>query len=98
MARHPALTLNAMNFRRLPPDPAREPDDAWAQTRPSALYAPEPRRQPPLREVLQGLDSRVLEGETVFDQLFGALPDGPGHAAPGHQPNSQPNGRTPNRR
>ncbi len=91
-----------MNFNRLPPDPARAPDDAWAQTRPSTLSAPAPRRQPPLREVLQGLDSRELEGQTVFDQLFGAPPDGPDHAAPAHrpngQPNGQPNGRTPNRR
>ena len=34
------------------------------------------RVQPPLREVLQGLDARELEGETVFDQLFGPKPDG----------------------
>jgi len=41
------------------------------------LSAPEPldtrRVQPPLREVLKGLDARELEGETVFDQLFGDL-------------------------
>jgi hypothetical protein len=32
--------------------------------------------QPPLREVLKGLDARELEGETVFDQSFGAGPGG----------------------
>jgi len=39
---------------------------------PSAAPSP-PRTQPPLREVLKGLDTRELEGETVFDQLFGHL-------------------------
>lgn len=34
------------------------------------------RPQPPLQEVLKGLDSRELEGQTVFDQLFGPQPDG----------------------
>ncbi len=44
----------------------------WQPTEAGALM-PEPagRRQPPLREVLKGLDARELEGETVFDQLFG---------------------------
>lgn len=94
-----AFTLSTMNFRRLPPDPTRASGDAWAQTCPSELTPPAPRRQPPLREVLQGLDSRELEGPTVFDQLFGVLPDapaGPGRPAwtpPGHQAN----GRTPNK-
>lgn len=37
---------------------------AWAGHRP----------QPPLREVLQGLDVRELDGETLFDQLFGPPP------------------------
>ncbi len=32
------------------------------------------RLQPPLKEVLKGLDARELEGETVFDQLFGPKP------------------------
>ena len=35
-----------------------------------------PRVQPPLQEVLRGLDARELEGETVFDQLFGPQPVG----------------------
>jgi hypothetical protein len=35
------------------------------------------RLQPPLREVLKGLDARELEGQTVFDQLFGPQPDDP---------------------
>lgn len=34
------------------------------------------RSQPPLQEVLKGLDARELEGQSVFDQLFGPLPDG----------------------
>jgi hypothetical protein len=44
----------------------------WQPTQAGALL-PEPpsRRQPPLREVLKGLDLRELEGQTVFDQLFG---------------------------
>ncbi len=41
---------------------------------------PAARVQPPLQEVLKGLDARELEGETVFDQLFGVGPDDP--AAP----------------
>ena len=64
---------------------------AWQRTTPGALDAlaavtapaPAPARaptgprvQPPLQEVLQGLDTRELEGQTVFDQLFGPKPDG----------------------
>ncbi|MES2719019.1 MAG: hypothetical protein V4795_24885 [Pseudomonadota bacterium] len=57
---------------------------AWQATTPGELaplaaraaMAPGRRPQPPLQEVLQGLDSRELEGPTVFDQLFGPLPDG----------------------
>lgn len=45
-----------------------------APTPPAPL--PGTRPQPPLQEVLKGLDSRELEGQTVFDQLFGTLPDG----------------------
>ncbi len=37
---------------------------------------PRARVQPPLQEVLQGLDARELEGQTVFDQLFGPKPEG----------------------
>ena len=92
-----AFTLGRMNFSRLPPDPTRASGDAWAQTCPSELTAPAPRRQPPLREVLQGLDSREQEGPTVFDQLFGTLPDAASRPHAGHQPNHQTNGRTPNK-
>jgi hypothetical protein len=61
---------------------------AWQRTTPGALppAAPAPapaiaaragpRVQPPLQEVLRGLDARELEGETVFDQLFGPQPEG----------------------
>lgn len=62
-------------MRRLNPRPTAEAEDAWAQTRPSPLHMPGARVQPPLREVLQGLDARELEGPTVFDQLFGPLPE-----------------------
>lgn len=93
-----------MNFRRLLPNPASGPDDAWAQTCPGDLMPMVARRQPPLQEVLHGLDSRELEGPTVFDQLFGNLPEpAPGtgrqpqrQAQP--QPAAQANGRTPNSR
>lgn len=52
---------------------------AWQRTSPSPL-AESPvvpasqRQQPPLQEVIRGLDARELEGETVFDQLFGSTP------------------------
>ena len=61
---------------------------AWQRTTPGGLpsAAPAPGRasaardgprvQPPLQEVLRGLDARELEGETVFDQLFGPQPEG----------------------
>ena len=62
---------------------------AWQRTTPGALDAlaavpapaparapAAPRLQPPLKEVLHGLDTRELEGQTVFDQLFGPKPDG----------------------
>ena len=55
------------------PSPASSPEwpPADAGTR-----LPQTRRQPPLREVLKGLHVRELEGQTVFDQLFGpAAPD-----------------------
>ena len=66
---------------------------AWQRTTPGALdalaTAPAPARapagprpQPPLREVLQGLDTRELEGQTVFDQLFGPKPDGDPRRSP----------------
>jgi hypothetical protein len=60
--------------------------NAWQHTLPGELpldgsevgplLRPLSRVQPPLREVLQGLDARELEGETVFDQLFGPQPEG----------------------
>lgn len=69
-------------FRPPPPptsgnSPARgatEGGNEWQDTRPSQvdeLPEPPPRQQPPLQEVLKGLDARELEGQTVFDQLFG---------------------------
>ena len=52
-----------------------EPINPWPRSRPADLQPPSaPRPQPPLREVLKGLELRELEGETVFDQLFGQLP------------------------
>jgi hypothetical protein len=55
------------------------PDPAWQATTPGALAPPAAagrRPQPPLREVLKGLDARELEGPTVFDQLFGPQQQG----------------------
>ena len=69
-----------MRLRLLPPDPTRghrPAADDWQDTQPGQLPAGVPvaaRRQPPLTEVLQGLDARELEGQTVFDQLFGHPP------------------------
>lgn len=73
-----------MRLRPLPPDPTRghrPAADAWQDTQPGELPASMPasplavaRRHPPLTEVLQGLDARELEGQTVFDQLFGHPP------------------------
>jgi hypothetical protein len=62
-----------MSNTRPPPDPG----SPWQRTRAGALPPSAPQRtptrvQPPLRETLKGLDVRELEGETVFDQLFGA--------------------------
>jgi hypothetical protein len=54
-----------------------EPGRPWQRSRPADLQplaTPRPRPQPPLREVFKGLDVRELEGETVFDQLFGQPP------------------------
>ncbi len=50
------------------PSPALSPD--WPPHDAGTLL-PQTRRQPPLREVLKGLHVRELEGQTVFDQLFG---------------------------
>ena len=69
-----------MRLRPLPPDPSRghrPTADDWQDTQPGALPAATSvalRRHPPLTEVLQGLDARELEGQTVFDQLFGSTP------------------------
>jgi hypothetical protein len=58
-----------------PPSPAHS-GPAWQQPRASDPPPAPQRPQPPLREVLKGLDARELEGETVFDQLFGLPPHG----------------------
>ena len=65
-----------MIYRRRPTAPNPSPGQAsgsdWQSTEAGALLPELPnRRQPPLREVLKGLDARELEGQTVFDQLFG---------------------------
>ncbi len=52
------------------------------ESEPGPVLRPLSRVQPPLREVLQGLDARELEGETVFDQLFGHKSDGDPRLAP----------------
>ncbi len=58
-----------------PPATPVDPGRARPPTRPGDLPQPAPSRpQPPLREVLKGLEVRELEGETVFDQLFGLPP------------------------
>lgn len=62
-----------MKHAPAPADPGR----AWQPTRSGDLpQTGAPRPQPPLREVFKGLDVRELEGETVFDQLFGLPPHG----------------------
>ena len=59
------------------PSAPHEPGRPWQPTRSGDLPLPNaPRPQPPLREVLKGLDVRELEGETVFDQFFGLPPHG----------------------
>ena len=73
-------SLPAMRTTRPPLHDRR----AWQDTTPGELapatgqadLRPGTRVQPPLQEVLQGLDARELEGETVFDQLFGPRPGG----------------------
>lgn len=67
--------MRTMNDRR----PTSKPGRAWQRTAPGPL--PETpvvpashRQQPPLQEVIRGLDARELQGETVFDQLFGETP------------------------
>jgi len=63
-----------MIHRRRPtaPTPSPAAGREWQPTEAGGLLPESPsRRQPPLREVLKGLDARELEGQTVFDQLFG---------------------------
>lgn len=64
--------------RNVPPP---QPDRAWQPTLAGDLAPPPapaaPRPQPPLREVIKGLDTRELDSQTVFDQLFGELPQTP---------------------
>ena len=76
----PGGSLSAMIKKRIP----FSEQHAWQDTTPGMLTTtavaapgkPGSRVQPPLQEVLQGLEARVLEGETVFDQLFGPWPEG----------------------
>lgn len=60
------------------PAPASaETDRSWQRSRSADLPPPAtPRPQPPLREVIEGLDVRELDGETVFDQFFNLPPHG----------------------
>jgi hypothetical protein len=64
-------------MRRYPRQPAAavaQDDPSWQDTSPAPLDQPvlvSRRPQPPMREVIKGLDTRELEGQTVFDQLFG---------------------------
>ena len=62
-----------MTQRHRPTAPKLDPAASRAQqpTEAGALLPGSRRRQPPLREVLKGLDARELEGESVFNQLFG---------------------------
>ena len=60
-----------MIHRRRPPSAAPAPDHTWQLTQPGGLPEPSAREQAPLKEVLKGLELRELEGETLFDQLFG---------------------------
>ena len=62
-----------MSEQRLPP----RSGPAWQATLPCPLPEPvaQPQRsQPPLTEKIKGLATRELEGQTVFDQLFGGTP------------------------
>ena len=54
--------------------PPAQTSPTGQRTHPGELPPPANRAQPPLREVIKGLDARELEGQTVFDQLFGAEP------------------------
>lgn len=68
-------------FAKPPADPRAEAPREWQNTCPAPLDLESleppprarstPREQPPLQEVLKGLETRELEGQTVFDQLFG---------------------------
>ncbi len=73
------------------------PGPDWQTTQSSPLTPTPPRVQPPLREVLKGLDARELEGETVFDQLFGPELKPPsnrgGPKNPPHKPHHKPTGK-----
>ena len=68
-----------MRLRRWLPHPTHRQtaaDEPWPDTQPGdwLAQAAATRCQPPLTEVLQGLDARELEGQTVFDQHFGNVP------------------------
>ena len=70
--RDPAQNQPTMTDRHRPTGPSLSPaaSHEWPPHDAGTLL-PQQRRQPPLREVLKGLHVRELEGETVFDQLFG---------------------------
>jgi hypothetical protein len=54
-----------------------DPSPSWPRSRSGDLPPPATSRlQPPLREVIQGLDVRELDDETVFDQFFDLPPHG----------------------
>ena len=62
-----------MTYPRPPLTPVPATSGSGQPTGPRYKPAAEAARrpQPPLKEVLKGLDTRELEGPTVFDQLFG---------------------------
>ncbi len=80
------LRLAAKMNQNVPPP---KPDRAWQPTLAGDLAPPAPaapRPQPPLREAIKGLDTRELDSQTVFDQLFGDLPEKPDKPGPPNKP------------
>mgnify|MGYP000884487742 FL=1 len=69
-----------MSDTRQPPsdDHGRQPGTASGAVLPQATAAADTtrRHQPPLQEVLKGLDAREMESSSIFDQLFGPLAEG----------------------
>lgn len=75
ISNHRRPSTNSCDWQRTTPSAL----DALTAARATANAPTSPSAQPPLQEVLQGLDARELEGQTVFDQLFGPEPeDDPG--------------------